>query len=166
MATIQAPGDGRPCIHASSNTKGGRILGLSLEASVISKFIYEGLTLLQWGDNDQVGAGGDASNPGAIHDLYCFVGGRSLDCTVKVQCMVKIYFSHVIGDNLWLWRADHVQLTTKEAPARPELSVYHVTTYGECQCNMGLEVHGDHVVDGVSLSHNLGGWGQHKSHNH
>jgi hypothetical protein len=158
MATIQAPGDGSPCIHVRSKLLGVRLSGLALESSVISKFIYKGSTLLQWGDADCVGKDLGKSfenNPGAIHDLYCFVGGRSLHRTVKVECMVKIFSSNVVGDNLWLWRADHVKLTNQlEKPNMPELSEYHVTTMGECQCDTGLIVFGDHVTFyGLAVEH-------------
>jgi len=154
LATILAPGTGKPCIHVSSNANGVRLSGLSLEASVISKFVYEGSTLLEWGEPDCKGCG-DESNPGAIHDLYCFVGGRRPERTVQVQTMVKIYSNHVMGDNLWLWRADHVKLMNDlERPNMPELSEYHVTTYGECRCDTGLEVFGDHVTFyGLAIEH-------------
>lgn len=154
LATIQAPGNGRACIHVSSKALGVRLSGLSLEASVISKFIYEGSTLLEWGEKDAKSSG-SASNPGSIHDLYCFVGGRSPDRTVQVQTMVKIFSDHVVGDNLWLWRADHVRLMNDlEKPNRPELSEYHITTFGECRCDTGLEVYGDNVTFyGLAIEH-------------
>ena len=89
-----------------------------------------------------------------MHDIYCFVGGRNLNRTVKVECMIKIYSDNVIGDNLWLWRADHVQVMTNESPNKPELSEYHVTTIGECCCDIGLEVHGDNVtMIGLAVEH-------------
>lgn len=155
MATIRAPGTGRPCIHVSSRAEGVRLSGLSLEASVISKFVYEGSTLLEWGDAESPKTGSPSNNPGAIHDLYCFVGGRSPDRTVQVQTMVKVYSSHVMGDNLWLWRADHVKLMNEqELPNRPELSEYHITTFGECRCDTGLEVIGDYVTFyGLAIEH-------------
>jgi hypothetical protein len=154
LATIQAPGTGRPCIHVTSQAQGVRLSGLSLEATVISKFVYEGSTLLEWGDVDSPKMG-TPDNPGAMHDLYCFVGGRSPDRTVQVQTMVKIHSSHVMGDNIWLWRADHVKLMNEqESPNRPELSEYHVTTFGECRCDTGLEVIGDHVTFyGLAIEH-------------
>ncbi len=154
LATIQAPGNGRPCIHVSSQVEGVRLSGLSLEASVISKFVYEGSTLLEWGEANQTRAG-NPNNPGAIHDLFCFVGGRSLYRTVQVQTMIKVYSSHIVGDNVWLWRADHVELMNdQEVPNRPELSEYHVTTFGECRCDTGLEVFGDHVTFyGLAIEH-------------
>lgn len=160
MATIQAPGDGSPCIMVQSGVHGVRLSGVALEASVISKFIFEGSTLLQWGTPNDIGRASTKESvvhPSAIHDLYCFVGGRRTERTVKVQCMVKIYCSNVIGDNLWLWRADHCLLMQKEAPNKPELSEYHVTIEGECQCETGLEVHGDSVtIYGLAAEHTTG----------
>jgi hypothetical protein len=157
MATIQAPVDGSPCIHVASATDGVRISGLSLEASAIIITQYEGSVLLQWGEPGQAQNGNADDNPGAMHDLYCFVGGRSIDRTVGVETMVVIHSNHVIGDNLWLWRADHVKLQPNERPNKPELSEYHVTEYGECQCDVGLRVFGNHVtVYGLAVEHTYG----------
>jgi hypothetical protein len=47
---------------------------------------------------------GQAENPTCIHDLVCRVGGYGPG---KAKLMVAIHGNHVIGDNLWLWRADH-----------------------------------------------------------
>eukprot|EP00934_Nitzschia_sp_Nitz4_P005812 Nitzschia sp. Nitz4//scaffold76_size158648//1840//3855//NITZ4_002524-RA/size158648-exonerate_est2genome-gene-0.137-mRNA-1//-1//CDS//3329557779//5802//frame0 len=153
MATIQAPTNGSPCIRVLPKVEGVRIAGVSLEASVLSPDLYEGSTLLTWGD-EKVKGDGIENNPGTMHDLYCFVGGRSLDRDVRVQTMVKIYSNHVMGDNLWLWRADHTKLQEYEKPNKPELSEYHVTTYGECQCDTGLEVFGDYVsFHGLAIEH-------------
>ncbi|KAG7363773.1 hypothetical protein IV203_027134 [Nitzschia inconspicua] len=150
MATIQAPLDGSPTIHVHSSAEGVRLSGLSLEASTVSQ--YDGSTLLQWGEPDV--ASGNSNNPSSIHDLFCFVGGRSLDRNVSVQTMVTIHSNHVIGDNLWLWRADHVQLKPNERPNRPDLSEYHVTQYGECRCDVGLKVYGHHVtMYGLAVEH-------------
>merc|ERR1712232_1388646 len=71
--------------------------------------------------------------------------------------MGKIYSRDVVGDNLWLWRADHCLLMKKEAPNKPELSEYHVTMEGECQCETGLEVYGDRVtMYGLAAEHTTG----------
>jgi hypothetical protein len=40
--------------------------------------------------------------------------------------MVRIHSGHVLGDNLWLWRADHVSLGPHELPNFPPLD-YHQT---------------------------------------
>lgn len=47
---------------------------------------------------------GRAENPTCIHDLVCRVGGYGPG---KARLMVAIHDHHVIGDNFWLWRADH-----------------------------------------------------------
>lgn len=49
-------------------------------------------------------ASGDAANPTIIHDLFCRVGGAVVG---SCESMLTIHSHHVIGDNLWLWRADH-----------------------------------------------------------
>lgn len=55
-----------------------------------------------------VGPAGSAAthsaNPTSLHDLYCRVGGPSLGTTTSCA---TINSSDVIGDNLWMWRADH-----------------------------------------------------------
>ena len=153
MATIEAPYTGKPCLRVSSKASGVCISGISLEASVLSKFVYNDSSLLDWGERENIGAGNEG-NPGAIHDLYCFVGGRNIDRKVKVQTMVRIFSQNVVGDNLWLWRADHTQLAEDEEPNKPLKSEYHATTYGECQCDTGLEVYGNDVTfHGLAVEH-------------
>lgn len=51
---------------------------------------------------------GNASNPGVLSDIFCRVGGSNLDREVSTDVMVRIHSDYVLGDNLWLWRADHV----------------------------------------------------------
>lgn len=48
--------------------------------------------------------GSHASDPICLHDIYCRVGGASAGMT---DCMVTIHSNNVVGDNFWLWRADH-----------------------------------------------------------
>jgi len=45
-----------------------------------------------------------ASDPIFLYDIYCRVGGASAG---MADCMVAIHSSNVVGDNFWLWRADH-----------------------------------------------------------
>jgi hypothetical protein len=44
--------------------------------------------------------------------------------------MICIHSGNVVGDNLWLWRADHVKLCPDEKPNVEGLD-YHQTTSGE-----------------------------------
>ncbi len=56
----------------------------------------------------QVGAAGatasHAQNPTSLHDISCRVGGGSAG---QAASCLTINSSDVLGDNLWLWRADH-----------------------------------------------------------
>ena len=45
-----------------------------------------------------------ASSPTFLHDVFCRVGGAAI--ATASSCMI-IHSSDVVGDNLWLWRADH-----------------------------------------------------------
>lgn len=56
----------------------------------------------------QVGTPGSrvshAQDPICLHDVFCRVGGASAGST---DAMVTLHSHDVVGDNLWLWRADH-----------------------------------------------------------
>lgn len=56
----------------------------------------------------QVGEPGSSkshtTNPSFVYDIFCRVGGATLGTTA---CMVTINSHDVVGDNFWLWRADH-----------------------------------------------------------
>jgi hypothetical protein len=47
-----------------------------------------------------------ATDPLFVYDIFCRAGGSSLG---TVTCMVTINSHDVVGDNFWLWRADHGQ---------------------------------------------------------
>lgn len=73
---------------------------------------------------------GSALAPTVVHDLYTRVGGG---IPGAAESMVEIHASHVIGDNLWLWRADHGNgVAWDRNPNKVGLLVSgdDVTTYG------------------------------------
>lgn len=45
-----------------------------------------------------------AADPIFLWDVFCRVGGAQAG---KAECMLTIDASDVVGDNFWLWRADH-----------------------------------------------------------
>ena len=45
-----------------------------------------------------------AADPVCLWDVFCRVGGAQAG---KADCMVTIDSDEVVGDNFWLWRADH-----------------------------------------------------------
>ena len=71
--------------------------------------------------------------------------------------MVLLHSGNIYGDNLWLWRADHVQLHPNEAPNFPNISPkYRQTVQGECVVKNGLVV-GEHATNvtivGLAVEH-------------
>ena len=128
-ATLVSPPDGRPCIRVLSGVRGARIAGVMLEASSAgtdsadpsSAGAADGVSsLLEWGDPSSNDAG-DPRNPGAMSDVFARVGGDKRD-VVPIDAMVRIHSGNVYGDNLWLWRADHVALMEGEEANFPEIS--------------------------------------------
>mmetsp|Transcript_23336 Transcript_23336/g.34447 ORF Transcript_23336/g.34447 Transcript_23336/m.34447 type:complete len:680 (+) Transcript_23336:89-2128(+) len=161
LATLIAPQDGSPCISVKAKTAGVRIAGLMLEASKQQPEsggrASDGKScLLSFGELDVADDAGDADNPGLISDVFTRVGGSNLDRAVSTDIMVRVHSGNVVGDNLWLWRADHVKLREGEEPNDPELPLYWQTRMwkeedgkkiriDECITKNALEVTGDDV---------------------
>jgi hypothetical protein len=59
-------------------------------------------TLFQIGEPGS--SGSHAVDPSFVYDIFCRAGGASAGSTT---CMVTINSRDVVGDNFWLWRADH-----------------------------------------------------------
>jgi hypothetical protein len=58
-------------------------------------------TLLQVGERK---GKSHAKNPIFLYDIFCRAGGAAVG---TCDCMVTINSDNVVGDNFWLWRADH-----------------------------------------------------------
>ena len=156
MATLVAPTDGNPCIQVPPRLPGIRVAGIMLEASRLEENMlfskHKTASLMEWGVQG-VSDPGVAANPGVMSDVFARVGGSSLDRAVSTNIMIRIHSGHVLGDNLWLWRADHVELGQHELPNFPPLS-YHQTLEGEVPVQTGLEVNGDNVtIHGLAVEH-------------
>mmetsp|Transcript_63589 Transcript_63589/g.127737 ORF Transcript_63589/g.127737 Transcript_63589/m.127737 type:complete len:400 (+) Transcript_63589:357-1556(+) len=51
---------------------------------------------------------GDPNNPVVLSDVFARVGGPDgPNGVAQAESMVVVKCGHVVGDNLWLWRADH-----------------------------------------------------------
>jgi len=99
---------------------------------------------------------------GLLADVFARVGGPDLNRErIAVDTMVRLEASGVVGDNLWLWRADHSQLAPGEPPKTYDTTqdgradeVYHLVAEGEYECGTGLEVTGaDVTVYGLAVEH-------------
>ncbi len=98
IPTLIAPGKGIPALKIK-DVDGVKIAGLMVQANE-----EPGIqpTLVQVGDS--ITHQSHASNPIELYDLYCRVGGGSKG---QVDSCLTVHSDDVIGDNLWLWRADH-----------------------------------------------------------
>jgi hypothetical protein len=96
-----APDKGTPAM-VIADVDGVKVGGFLFEATATNS-----PTLLQVGEPDpRAGAptASHAKNPVFLYDIFCRAGGAVAGNT---DCMVKIDSNDVVGDNFWLWRADH-----------------------------------------------------------
>ena len=154
LATLVAPSDGSPCIKVAPKIEGVRIAGIMLEASEIPADRTKKAVMLEWGD-ESVKDPGNPQNPGVLTDIFARVGGSNLSRSVASDTMVVLNSGHIYGDNLWLWRADHVLLRPDEQANFKNISYhYRQTVKGEVPAKVGLEVNGDDVViHGLAVEH-------------
>jgi len=140
MATLMAPTDGTPCITVPSDIDGVRLAGITLQASTAKNH-----TLLDV-------SGSSVANPTILSDVFARVGGPDLDRTgVGCDVMICIHADGVIGDNLWLWRADHSIIDDVEDP--PD-EAHHLVVAGEFPCETALRVDGKSVtIYGLACEH-------------
>lgn len=117
-------------IHVG-DVDGARVAGLLLQAGPPSASGALASALLLWGSGLHKG---NPANPGFMHDLFARVGGPDGDESqpVGAKLMVHVRSGHVIGDNMWLWRADHAA----NGPV----------TYDSNPCDNGLIVESDDVT--------------------
>jgi hypothetical protein len=95
LATL-VPLHGGPAVEIG-DAPGVRIAGLLLEAGPV-----ESKALVTVGTSP---AAGDAANPILLADVFARVGGPGTE-PVSSRVMVEVNASHVVIDNMWLWRAD------------------------------------------------------------
>jgi hypothetical protein len=98
LATLR-PTAGTAAIEVG-DVAGVRVAGVLVQAGAAASDV-----LIEWGTAGGAFAG-DASDPGALSDVYARVGGPFTFYT-SARTMLRINAAHVVGDNLWLWRADH-----------------------------------------------------------
>jgi len=94
-ATLQ-PVHGTPAMVVS-DVDGVKVSGLLLEAGPVNS-----PTLLQVGEPGK--SSSHAKDPVFLYDISCRAGGAQAG---KADCFVTINSDDVVGDNFWLWRADH-----------------------------------------------------------
>lgn len=92
-----------------------------------------------------------------MFDIFCRVGGAYSGerKRVAVDYMMRLNSGHIIGDNIWLWRADHAILAPGEAPNYPHISpIFWQTEEDEFRVKTGLEVNGNNIhIFGLAVEH-------------
>ena len=137
------PETGTPALTVS-DVDGVKVGGLLFDAGPV-----QSATLLQVGTNTS--SVSHANDPLFLYDISMRVGGPEAGTTLS--CL-QINANDVVGDNLWLWRADHGNAGTVGWTINP--------------CNNGLIVNGDHVtMYGLFVEHHQqfqtlwnGNWGR------
>lgn len=137
---------GKSCIIISA-TSGVDLAGFTLDAG------YK-LTpnLLQIGATTNAGS---STNPIFLHDVFFRIAETELSARVsgierRTTAALVIYTGNVIGDNLWIWRADHDKASS-HSMTNPALNFVN---WNEDLAQYGLIVYGDNVtMNGLAVEH-------------
>ena len=97
LATLRPTDNNADTLMKVADTVNIRIAGLLFDAGKSTK------TLLQVGEEN---SNNHFEAPAVLSDLFFRVGGAK-DNNTSVETCVVINSNHVIGDNFWIWRADH-----------------------------------------------------------
>lgn len=98
LATLRAV-NGSSCLEVADED-GIIVAGILFDAGN-----KESEYLLSVGDEESDSS--HSQNPICLSDVYFRVGGADADAPAKVKTCVEIHSNDVIGDNFWVWRADH-----------------------------------------------------------
>jgi hypothetical protein len=123
LATLVS--NGGNTILSTADVNGIRIAGLLFDAGTTNSN-----TLIQIGPSGS--SAGHASDPTVLSDVFARIGGATVG---KATQTMVINSSNVIGDDFWLWRADHgnggtVGWTTNTAANGLVVNGANVTIYG------------------------------------
>jgi hypothetical protein len=89
--------DNGTAVITVADVDGVKVSGLILQASSKNS---DNLLLV----GEAVSGVSHAANPTSMHDISCRIGGAAAG---KATACITVNSNNVIGDNLWLWRADH-----------------------------------------------------------
>ncbi|MEU9993921.1 RICIN domain-containing protein [Streptomyces sp. NPDC050848] len=106
-----------------ADVDGVKIAGVLFDAGTVNS-----PTLLELGPAGS--SASHAANPTSLHDVYFRVGGAAVG---KATTSLVVNSDHVIGDHLWVWRADHgtgVGWNTNTADTGLIVNGDDVTMYG------------------------------------
>ncbi len=130
----QAPTGG--CMHVGS--EGVRLAGITFNAGVNGSSSDQANTLLVVGEQSH----GSKTNQTILQDIYCRAARiNDTQASPSAYACVRVDANYVIGENLWLWRADHDEQAT--------LIPFNIN-----YCKHGLIVNGNNVeMNGLFVEH-------------
>ncbi|MEU6077225.1 discoidin domain-containing protein [Micromonospora sp. NPDC047074] len=121
LATIQA--DNGTVAMRVADVDGVKVAGIMFEAGQVNSPV-----LMEVGPPGS--AANHAANPVSLHDVFFRIGGPGVG---RATNTLTINSDHVIGDHMWLWRADHgdgVGWTVNTADTGLTVNGDDVTMYG------------------------------------
>ncbi|MEU4774192.1 discoidin domain-containing protein [Micromonospora sp. NPDC023644] len=121
LATIQAD-DGTVAMRVA-DVDGVKVAGIMFEAGQVNSPV-----LMEVGPPGS--AASHAANPTSLHDVFFRIGGPGVG---RATNTLTVNSDHVIGDHMWLWRADHgdgVGWTVNTADTGLTVNGDDVTMYG------------------------------------
>lgn len=92
------------CLMNTQNVPGIIIAGILFDAGQTES---ENLLVVGTPDKDVTSSDLLKDNPISLSDVYFRVGGCYTKEPTKSRCCVTVNADYTIGDNLWVWRADH-----------------------------------------------------------
>lgn len=137
---------GDPCINITA-PKGVRLAGILLDAGYS---LTDNLLLVGTQKDSQ----DNSANPIILSDMFFRIAETQLEERVPGQerqtvAAATIYTNNVIGDNLWLWRADHDKASSHSMDA-----IANLVNWDQDRAEYGLIVYGDQVsIYGLAVEH-------------
>ncbi|RLK09960.1 F5/8 type C domain-containing protein [Micromonospora sp. M71_S20] len=121
LATVQA--DNGAVAMRVADVDGVKVAGIMFEAGQVNSPV-----LMEVGPPGS--AASHAANPTSLHDVFFRIGGPGVG---RATNTLTVNSDHVIGDHMWLWRADHgdgVGWTVNTADTGLTVNGDDVTMYG------------------------------------
>ncbi|MEW2379485.1 discoidin domain-containing protein [Micromonospora sp. NPDC047812] len=121
LATVQA--DNGTVAMRVADVDGVKVAGIMFEAGQVNSPV-----LMEVGPPGS--AASHAANPTSLHDVFFRIGGPGVG---RATNTLTVNSDHVIGDHMWLWRADHgdgVGWTVNTADTGLTVNGDDVTMYG------------------------------------
>ncbi len=115
-------------VHGTSALEVADVDGVKIAGILVEAGATNSSQLIQIGEPGSRKS--HATDPICLWDIFCRVGGAQAG---SASCMMVIHSQDVIGDNFWLWRADHGRgVGWSKNPNRTGLIVNgdNVTIYG------------------------------------